>query len=40
MGLDVFGGDIVAWSAAPVGVLAALCQLSLFWRPDRTDDAS
>lgn len=39
LGLDVAPGSAWstawAWCALPLGVVAALCQLSLFWRPSR-----
>lgn len=34
----VFGASQWAFVAVPVGLIAALCQLSLFWRPVRADD--
>lgn len=40
LGLEVFAGSTMAWLAVPAGILAALCQLSLFWRPDRPEKAS
>ncbi|MBM3718389.1 MAG: DoxX family protein [Actinobacteria bacterium] len=35
---DFFGAGTWAVLAVPLGIIAALCQLSLFWRPARTED--
>ena len=39
-GIAMFDSGPAAWLAAPIGIVAALCQLSLYWRPGRIREAS